>query len=227
MFVKDWMSTEPLALDVDDTVERAIHLFMERNPSLLPVVSEGKLVGIITPRDLRRSVLSEESWVDPQTISEQTSQLRVEAVMNRTPVAVPPDYTVEETSELLLERRIPGCPVLDSKGRLVGIITKRDLLRAFTLSSSIRNLGILFGFLVEDREDCIKALLSIFRKHDARLVAIMSSYANAPEGFRHVYIRVFHVDRRRMPELQRELRDTAKMLFMVDRKEGTRELFTS
>jgi acetoin utilization protein AcuB len=227
MFVKDWMSTEPVTVDADDTMERAVHLFMDRNPSLLPVVSEGKLVGIITHRDLKRSGLSEESWLDPLKIPKEISQLRVEAIMSRTPVAVPPDYTVEETSELLLDRKIPGCPVLDSKGRLVGIITKRDLLRAFTLTSSVRNFGILFGFLVEDREDCINELLRILRKHDARLVAIMTSYANAPEGFRHVYIRTLHVDRRKMPELQQELRKAAKMLFLVDRKENTRETFTS
>lgn len=227
MFVKNWMSTEPITVDADDTVERAIHLFMERNPSLLPVASEGKLVGIITPRDLRRSVRSEESWMDPRRIPEQISQLKVEAIMSRTVAAVPPDYTVEETSELLLDRRIPGCPVVDSKGRLVGVITKRDLLRAFTLSSGVKNFGILFGFLVEDREHCIKELLNILRKHDARLFAIMTSYANALEGFRYVYIRILHVDRRRMPELQRELGETAKILFMVDRNENTREVFTS
>jgi acetoin utilization protein AcuB len=227
MFVKDWMSTEPIMVDADDTVERAIHLFTERNPSLLPVVSKGKLVGVITPRDLRRSVLSEESWMDARRIPEQISQLKVEAIISRTVAAVPRDYTVEETSELLLDGTIPGCPVADSNGQLVGIITKRDLLRAFTLSSSVRNFGILFGFLVEDREDCIKEVLSILVKHDARLFAIMTSYANAPEGFRYVYVRILHVDRRRMPELQRELGETAKILFMVDRKENTREVFTS
>jgi acetoin utilization protein AcuB len=84
----------------------------------------------------------------------------------------------------------------------------------------------LFGLLIQDRAGCINSVLQVLRRHDARLMAIMSSYANAPEGFRRVYIRCFHMDRRRTQQLHAELDEVAKTLFIVDRKAGTREIFS-
>jgi len=225
MLVKDWMSTDVVTVNIGDTVQDAVNVFMQHNPSLLPVVSNGKAVGLITYRDLRALGDAKAAWIDVRQIPMEVWQQTVDTIMSRSVIAVPPDYTVEETAELLLERRIPGCPVLDHDGRVVGIITKKDLLKAFTESSTLPGLGILFGFLVQDREGCITDVLRTLRRHDARLLAIMSSYANAPEGFRRVYIRCFQMDRRRVQELRTELEDIAKILFIVDRKEGTREIY--
>ena len=52
------------------------------------------------------------------SIPDEVLKLRVSSVMSREPLAVPPDFTVEETAELLLDKRIPGCPVIDHQGVL-------------------------------------------------------------------------------------------------------------
>lgn len=225
MLVKDWMSTDVVTVNSGDTVQDAIEIFMRHNPSLLPVVKDGKVVGMITYRDLRRIGDAKSSWIDIRQIPMEVWRQGVETIMSRSVIAVPPDYTVEETSELLLERRIPGCPVLDHDGRVVGVITKKDLLKALTAASGLPGMGVLFGFVVEDREGCINDLLRVLRRHDARVVAIMSSYADAPEGFRRVYIRCFHIDCSKIEELRRELKETAKLLFIVNRHEGSRKIF--
>lgn len=225
MLVKDWMSSNVITVKVGDTVRDVVKIFMQHNPSLIPVVSNGKAVGLVTLRDLQRLGDTESSWLDVRQIPAEVWERKVETIMSRSVVAVPPDYTVEETSELLLDRRIPGCPVLDHDGRVVGIITKKDLLRAFKESSTLTGLGVLFGILVQDREGCVNDVLRVLRRYDARLFAIMSSYANVPKGTKRLYIRCFSIDRAKMDELRRELNEVARIIFIVDRKKGTREIY--
>ena len=57
MLVKDWMSTNVITLNVNDTMQDAINVSMEHHISLMPVMEEGKLVGIVTDRDLKRAPL--------------------------------------------------------------------------------------------------------------------------------------------------------------------------
>jgi acetoin utilization protein AcuB len=229
MLVRDWMHTHVIAADTDDTVETAIGLFQEHNVSLLPVTHDGKLMGILTPKDLKQASSSSEAEdsVDVQGIPDEVRKLKVTEIMTREPLAVPPDFTVEETAEMLLERKIPGCPVLDHHGRMVGIVTKRDLLEAMVVASGTGKLGILFGFIVKDEPDCISELYDVIRKYDARACSIMSCYANAPEGYRYLQIRAFNINRRKLDNLKQELKDRADVLFIVDRREGTREVFSS
>jgi acetoin utilization protein AcuB len=107
----------------------------------------------------------------------------------------------------------------------VGIVTKRDLLQAFVVGSGIGKMGILFGFIVEDRPDCIKDLYDVIRTYDARACSIMSCYANAPEGCRYLQIRAFNIDRRKLEELKKELQTKARLLYLVDRRENKREVY--
>jgi acetoin utilization protein AcuB len=83
----------------------------------LPVVSDGKLVGIITERDLREH-------------RGHLEHTKVNGIMTEDPVTVTPETTVEESAQKLLEHQIGGLPVV-SEGRLVGVITTTDILQAF------------------------------------------------------------------------------------------------
>ncbi|MDQ7785005.1 MAG: CBS and ACT domain-containing protein [Desulfomonilaceae bacterium] len=225
MLIQDWMHKHVITVDVNDTVDRALDLFREHNTSMLPVTGAGKLLGILTPRDLKRIVTTGDPQPDLSCVPDDVRKLKVSEVMSKNPLAVPPDYTVEETAEILLARKIPGCPVLDEHGNIVGIVTKKDLLEAFVVGSSIGKLGILCGFLVKDEPDTISDLFQVMRRYDARACSIMSCYANAPEGYRYLQIRAFHIDRRRLPQMKKELETKAKVLFIVDRRENTREVY--
>jgi len=219
------MHKHVITVDVNDTVEHALELFREHNTSMLPVTGKGKLLGILTPRDLKKISSTDESHPDLSGIPHDILNLKVNQVMSREPLAVPLDYTVEETAELVLARRIPGCPVLGPEGDIVGIVTKKDLLHAFVAGSSIGKLGILCGFMVKDEPDTMRHLFDILRKYDARACSIMSCYANAPEGYRYVQIRAFHIDRRTLEQMKKELQTRAKLVFILDRREDKREVY--
>ncbi|MCS6799007.1 MAG: CBS domain-containing protein [Myxococcota bacterium] len=88
----------------------------------LPVVDDGKLVGLLTERDLLR-------WAIRGPRAERTF---VADVMNRHVTTVAPDTPVARAAELMLERKIDCLPVVEGDGKLVGIVTTADLLRLVT-----------------------------------------------------------------------------------------------
>jgi acetoin utilization protein AcuB len=225
MLVKDWMSSNVITLNVNDTMQDAINVSMEHHISLMPVMEEGKLVGIVTDRDLKRASPSDATLLDIQQIMYHLSRLEVGAIMSRYPITVPLDYTVEETAEVLLTNGISGAPVVDQKGEIRGVITKNDLFKAMISLSGLTKRGLQFGFLLEDSPGSIKEVTDIIRKYDGRLVSILSSYEKAPEGLRYVYVRSFDIDRDALPRLKEELKAAAKMLYMVDHRENKREIY--
>jgi acetoin utilization protein AcuB len=229
MLVKDWMSTDVITVDVQDTLQQAIKLSMENRVSLLPVLEEGKLVGVVTDRDMKRASPSDAALMDIQHILYHLSRLEVGAIMTRYPTTIPPDLTIEEAAAVLLNNKISGAPVVDEQGAIKGVITKNDLFRAMISLSGLSKRGVQFGLLLEDRPGSIKEVTDILRKHNARLVSILSSHDKSPEGYRHVYVRAYNVDRAMLPKVKEEIREVlkekARLLHMVDHRENKREIY--
>jgi len=129
--VRDVMTPDPVTVGPDETLYEAAARMKARRCRRLPVLGEeGRLVGILTDRDLRLAVNSplvlRERWQDEMLLQHTT----VDACMTPDPVTVVPDTPLEEAVALMLRYKISGLPVLDAEGRLVGIVTVTDLLRA-------------------------------------------------------------------------------------------------
>jgi len=144
--------------------------------------------------------------------------------MTKDPITVPPDYTIEETAELMMSKDIAGLPVVATGGELVGVITRHDLLKVLVSLSGLGRKGVQFAFRVEDRPGSIKELTDSLRNFGGRIVSILSTYEGVPAGFRKVYIRAYNIDREKLPQLFKEFQSTATMLYFVDRRENFREI---
>ena len=130
MLVREVMTPDPLTVQPDDTLRTAQERMSECACRRLPVVDEnGRLVGIITDRDVRLALNSplvlRERWQDDMLINQTT----IEVCMTPDPVVVAPDSPLQDAADMLLQRKISGLPVVDDD-RLVGIITVTDLLGA-------------------------------------------------------------------------------------------------
>jgi acetoin utilization protein AcuB len=225
MLVINWMSKNVVTLDLTDNLQHAIKLCFEKKISILPVLENGKLVGMVTDRDLKRVSPSDATVLDMKQISYQLSRVEVGSIMSRHPITVPFDYTIEETAEILLKNRISGVPVTDKQGNILGIITQNDLFKAMISLTGLVNKGLQFGFLLEDRPGSIKEVTDIIRQYKGRLASILSSYEGAPQGYRNVYIRAYDFDRTMLPQLLEELKATSNLLYMVDHDENKREIY--
>ena len=225
MLVKNWMSKEVITVDVNDSMQDAIKRLKEHNIRMLPVTKKGKLVGIVTDRDLKRASASDATMLEIHELLYLLNNLKVEEIMTKNPITVPFDYTIEETAEILLKNKISGAPVVDYKGQIEGTITQTDIFKAILSLTGLSKRGILFAFKLEDRPGSIKQVADIIRKHDGRMASILGSYDGVTEGYREVYIRAYNIDRATLPQLKEELKEEASLLYMVDHRENSREIY--
>ena len=225
MLVKDWMSKTVITVNESDSMQEAMALLKKHMISMLPVMKRGKLVGIVTDRDMKRASASDASTLEIHELLYLISKIAVKDIMTKEPVTVPFDFTVEEAAEILMKNRISGAPVVDREGRVVGTITKGDLFRVLISLTGVGKRGIQFAFQVEDRSGSIKELADIIRHYGGRMVSILSTYEHVPKGFRKVFIRMYGVDRERLPSLEEELRQKAELLYVVDHRDNRREIF--
>ncbi len=225
MLVSNWMSKNVITVDVEDSMHDAVKLMKEKEIRMLPVLKKGKLVGVITDRDLKRSAASDATMLDVHELLYLVSKIKVRNIMTKDPITVPQNFTVEETAEVLLKNKISGAPVVDQNGDIVGTITQTDLFRVLIVLTGVGNRGIQFAFQLEDRPGSIKEVADVIRKYGGRMVSILSSYQDVPEGYRKVYIRMRSIERPNLQKLKEELSRTAALIYMVDHRENVREIF--
>ena len=225
MLVKHWMSKQVITIDADDSMNDAIHLLKKHDINMLPVMKKGKLVGIVTDRDLKRASASDAITLEIHEILYLISKIKVEEIMTKDPITVPEDYTIEEAAEILLKHKISGMPVIDQYSDIVGIITQNDVFRIIISLTGVEGKGIQFGLEVADRPGSIKDVEDIIRKYGGRMASILTSYDMAPEGFRRLYIRMYGLDRFKLNKLKDSLREKASLLYVVDRREVNRETY--
>jgi acetoin utilization protein AcuB len=225
MLVKDWMNKDVITIEEKDSMQDAIKLLKEHDIRMLPVMKMGKLVGIVTDRDLKRASASDATLLEIHELIYLLSRIKVKEIMTKNPITVPFDHTVEETAEILLTDKISGAPVVDHEGQLVGTITQSDIFKVLVSLTGLSKRGISFSFMVEDRSGSIKDVTDIIRKYGGRIASILSSYDRVPKGHRRVYVRMYNIDRSKLPQLKDELREKAALLYMVDHRENVREIY--
>ena len=117
--VSEVMTRDVVTVSPGASVREAARLMAERNVGALPVVGEGgRLVGILSERDIVRRVVA--AGRDPDST-------RVSEVMTPDPVTVRPDYTLADALRVMAQLNVRHLPVVDEGGRLVGIISVRDI----------------------------------------------------------------------------------------------------
>lgn len=128
MFVKDWMTPDPVTISGDASLADAHALFNEHTFRHLPVVGgEGVLLGIVTLADLMSATLGVvEGAADQAAVRDGLGAASVKDYMNRQPIAVDVDETLETAALLMREYKIGALPVLN-EGNLVGVLTETDV----------------------------------------------------------------------------------------------------
>jgi len=126
------MTVNPVTVGPDAPLRQAVNLMRERKIRHLPVVEDGgRLVGILTDRDVRHAALvpalAEHLAWEPRRLK----ALRVRDVMTWSVVTTHPEATLAQAGMTMFQRRIGSLPVVDN-GRLVGILTETDILGALS-----------------------------------------------------------------------------------------------
>jgi acetoin utilization protein AcuB len=132
MRAKDWMAFEPVTVTPETTVREARKLMRLRGVRHLPVVEGGRVVGMLSDRDVRITDAHLDEISEPGDVAHVAGEERAVQDVMSAPVHVIDEHgTVEEAARMMLSRRISAVPVVTTEGRLAGILTTTDCLLAF------------------------------------------------------------------------------------------------
>ena len=188
MFVADWMTREVVTVAPDDSVAHAMHLMRDRKIKHLPVLKDGRLVGVISDRDIKAFAPSKATALDVYEINYLLAKAKVAEAMTRAAVTAGPDTPVEEAARLMLEKNVGALPVLEGD-ILVGIISDRDIFRALVDISGVRHGGHRICVTLDDRPGSIREVTDVVRRHGFHIHGLLTSYEGVPAGMRRVVVR--------------------------------------
>jgi len=161
MFIDKSMTREVIAINPETTIAEAAGLLARHRIRHLPVTaSDGKLVGIVTDRDIRSAMPSSvATGEEAEKERERVAQRQVKDIMTTKVVTVSPMNTLEDALLLMQQTKVGGFPVVDAHGLLLGIISIRDLMRAFINVLGIEEPGTLLCIVVEDKIGQLKKIV--------------------------------------------------------------------
>jgi acetoin utilization protein AcuB len=158
--VRDIMTTALVTVGPTEPARRAWELMRDHRFRHLPVVVDGRLVGILSERDLR-----------PVLLSPGLAPAAVREVMSENPTTVTPDASVEDAASLLVVKKIGCLPVLEGE-RLVGIVTETDLLAVLVELLGLISQSTRLDVAVPGGPDAYEKVVEIIRRHQGRIISV-------------------------------------------------------
>ena len=148
--VKDYMSAPINVIERNETIQTARNLMFKYAIGRLPVMDNGKLVGIVTKYDITNRL----NQASPEWRRRPIDKIPIQVVMTEKPITIFPDATMPQAAELLIENDVSGLPV-ERDGDIVGMITSRDMVKYFSEQDIKATVGDLMS----------KNLLNVHRHH--------------------------------------------------------------
>ena len=130
--VRNWMTPNPITITPQTTLPEARQLMDKYNIRRLPVLSKGKLVGIVTRGDLRAVQASDATTLSVYELNYLLNKTPAKDFMAYEPITIAADAPISEAARRMLQHKIGGLPVVEY-GEMVGILTETDLCRLLIL----------------------------------------------------------------------------------------------
>jgi len=190
MLVQHWMTREPITIDAETPFLEARLLLREKKIRHLPIVERGKLVGVVTDRDLKEAAPSGATSLDVYEVNYLLLKMKVRDLIKRDPITVKPTNSVEKAALLMHDHKIGCLPVVDEAGSLVGMITETDLLAVMVEILGYKEKGTRIAFQVPDTPEACQELVHVLRDFRLDLRSLVTCALHTRPGYRDFVIRV-------------------------------------
>jgi acetoin utilization protein AcuB len=175
------MTRNLVTLSSEASVAEALVLCRERRIRHIPILEEGRLVGIVSDRDLRDA---SPALGDPER-TRTLREIRVGDVMTREVVTVAPQASIENAAQQMYELKIESLPVVVEgpladegsgvdAGELLGIVTSSDVMRALVMLAGLPELGCRIEVRVPNREGILAEVAGRIRDLEVDIVGVLS-----------------------------------------------------
>ncbi|PQP35526.1 CBS domain-containing protein [Desulfobacteraceae bacterium SEEP-SAG9] len=175
MFISKSMTAKVITIDKEADIFEARDKMEKNRIRHLPVVeADDRLIGIVSDRDIRSAWPYDFSLdFDRDEEKKRLSELKIKDIMTKDPVTVSLSYTLEDAVLLIQQKRVGAFPVVDDQGRLKGIVSIRDLLRAFINVLGIEEPGTLLCILVEEKIGQMKKIVDVITEEKISFGSIL------------------------------------------------------
>jgi acetoin utilization protein AcuB len=192
MFVVRRMQKHPVTMLPSTSLFEAQERMREKNVRQIPVISEnGNLVGILSDRDIRGAVLPV-GMIPGFTAEEAEKFLKatpVEKAMTRKVVTATLTDTLEDAIELLYTFKVNALPVVDGDGKVVGVISRTDVLQAFIEALGVGEVSSRLEVVVPDKPGTLARLVTIISSFQVNITSVLTT-GHAEQGKRASFLRI-------------------------------------
>lgn len=190
MKIKHWMTKDPITVTPETLAVEAQKIMKDNKFRRLPVVEKGKLVGIVTFRNLIEAAPSPATTLSIHELNYLIMRMKVKDLMKKNVVTLSPEDTVIDAIALGTKKDIGGFPVVDDKGRVVGIVTESQIGRALmNLFGTNIEKEIISLENVDLQPGTIGSLTSLIEKSGVMILSIFSMPRRTTDQVR-VFIRI-------------------------------------
>jgi acetoin utilization protein AcuB len=172
MYVGQMMTKKVITTKPDEMVEKVFQSLIRKKIAHLPVIENKCIVGIISDRDLRKSLINKTKDGRRKPIG----KLKVSEVMTKKVITISPDVHVMDAVDLMLNKRIGSLPVIDN-GKLAGIVTKDDFLGVFVEMLNVLNSSSTLDVELVDEIDDYQKVQTVLRNHGCNVLSYSASRA--------------------------------------------------
>jgi acetoin utilization protein AcuB len=190
MLVQHWMTRDVVTVEADTPFLEARLLLKEKNIRHLPVVDRGKLIGVVTDRDVKQAAPSGATTLDIYELNYLLLKMKVRDLVKGEPITIKPTNSVEKAALLMHDHKIGCLPVVDDAGNLVGMITETDLLEVMVEILGYKEKGTRIAFEVPDNPDACQELVHVLRDFRLDLRSLVTCALHTRPGYRDFVIRV-------------------------------------
>ena len=175
MLVRERMVPTPSTCGPDMSVTEALRLMREKKIRRLPVLdSRGKLVGIVSDKDLLYASPSPVSSLSVWEMNYLLAKLKVEEVMTRAVITVTEETPLEEAARIMADNKIGGLPVMRGE-MMVGIVTETDLFKTFLELLGARQPGVRVTALIAGEKGTLAKITNAIFGVGGNIVAFSQS----------------------------------------------------
>ncbi len=187
MLVQDIMQTKVITATPETRLPELLRLLEGRGFRHVPVVEEGRLVGIISDRDLKRAMISAAAGALAVESERLVERLTAGEIMTRTVTTVGRIFAVEDAARLMVTQKISALPVTEGD-RLVGIVTETDVLHLFVRAMGALEPSSRLDVVLADGPAALGDVVRTVEAAGTRISSVMT--LGSATGFREVVIRV-------------------------------------
>jgi acetoin utilization protein AcuB len=187
MLVRDIMQAHPVSATLETRLPHLLRLLQRRGFRHVPIVDGGKLVGIVSDRDIKQSMISASSMTEGRERERLLDELTAGQIMARAVVTIGPMFAVEDAARLMATRKISALPVTD-EDRLVGIVTETDVLQLFVRAMGVLEPSSRLDVIVPERTPGVSEVVRVVEDAGGRVSSVMT--LAMPTGEREVVLRL-------------------------------------